>query len=135
MAECLTEPKKHLALDTDWASAAGMASLFIICAMLVVGRALQLLRGDWSPDPLTWQTWVVLAMCVWCIVRVHERRVQIVCLVVAIGPASRILLWLANESVETQITNAAFTRTIGGLMYLGACVYVMWWFKSKVTHV
>ena len=135
MEEPLAEPKKQLVLDTDWASAAGMASLFLICAMLVIGRALQLLRGDWSPDPLTWQTWMVLAMCVWCMVRVRERRVQIVCLMVAIGPASRVLLWLTKASIETQIANAAFTRTFGGLVDLGVCVYVMYWFKSKVAHV
>ena len=134
MVEGPKEPK-HLALDTDRASAVGMAVLFLICALLTIVRARQMLRGHWSPEPVTWQTWVVLAMCAWCAFLVRERRIQIVCLLVAVGPASRVLLWLTRASIETQLANAAFTQSIGGLLFLGTCIYIIWWFKSKIRHV
>jgi len=135
MAESVTEPKTHLALDTDWRTAVSMASLLLVCALLTISRVRQILHGHWSPGRLVWQTWVVLAMCAWCAIRVRERRVQIVCLLVAVGPASRVLLWLAHASIETQLANAAFTQTIGGFLFLGTCIYVVWWFKSKIRHV
>jgi len=135
MADLPAEPKKHLALDTDWGSAAAMALLLFVCAVLVAARARLVLRGHWAPEPLSWQTWVVFAMCAWCAIRVRERRVQIVCLLIAVGPASRVLLWLTHASIETQLANAAFTQTIGGFLFLGTCIYVVSWFKSKIRHV
>ena len=135
MAEPPAEPKKHLALDTDWGSAVGMALLFFLCALATIGRTMQMLHAHWSPEPVTWQTWFVLAMYAWCAFWVRERRIQIVCLLVAVGPASRVLLWLTRASIETQLANAAFTQSIGGLLFLGTCIYIIWWFKSKIRHV
>ena len=139
MAESLTEPKKHLALDTDWTSAAGMGFLLLLFLMLATRSAIRIVRGPWSVEPITWQTWLLVGMCAWsffCASRTpYERSIRIIGVLVAIGPVSRILLRMSHATIETELFNAAFVRGINGMLYVGGCLFVLWWFKSKIRYV
>jgi hypothetical protein len=135
MAESLAEPKKHLALDTDWGAALGMASLFVVCSLLAVRDLSGIVRGTQPGLTITWQTFLVLALYIFYSCTAPDRRVRIACMVVAMGPISRILLHILRTPVDTQLANAAFLRVMNLMVFVGACVYVSWWFSSKIRYV
>src|SRR5579859_5795077 len=134
MAEPLTSPQKHLALDTDWVSAAGMGFLLFICAMLACGAAIRIVHGSQLVSPVTWHTWLLLGMCILGFCGAPDRAVRLVTVVVAVGPASRILLWMSRATPATQLANAALVRMIDEALYVGGCLYALWWFKTKIRH-
>jgi hypothetical protein len=135
MAEYLAESKKHLALDTDWGAALGMAGLFVVCALLAARDLFGIVRGTQPGLTITWQTFFVLALYIFYAYIAPDRRVRIACMVVAMGPISRVLLRILGAPVDTQLANAAFLRVINLMVFVGACVYVSWWFTSKVRYV
>jgi hypothetical protein len=139
MADLLTEPRKHLALDTDWTSAAGMGFLLILLMMLATRSAIRIVHGPWTVEPITWQTWLLVGMCAWFFFSAsrtpYERSIRIISVLMAIGPVSRILLRMFHATIETELFNAAFVRVINGIVDLGGCVFVVWWFKSKIRYV
>ena len=139
MGECLTEPKRHLALDTDWASVVGMGLLLTLFLTLAARSAIRIVRGPWLVEPITWQTWILVGMCVWFFFSAsqtpYRRSIRITCVLAAIGPVSRIVLRMSHATIETELFNAAFVRVINGMLYVGGCLFVLWWFKSKIKYV
>lgn len=135
MTGSLTEPKKHLALDTDWTSAVAAVCGFFIFSFLSVGKIWMTLRGPLPVPKVGWLTPVVAGMYIYFGIGLKERLFKTACFVVAIGPVSRILLWLVRASPETQLVNAVFVTWIDIALYLGACTYIVYWFKTKVRHV
>jgi hypothetical protein len=138
MAEGVLEPKKRLALETDWTSAVGMTFLLILFLILAVRAALRIVHGPWTLEPITWQTWVLVGVSAWIFFRaraVGDRSMLFIGVLVAIGPVSRILLRLSHAAIGTELVNASFVRVINGLLYVGGCLFLLWWFKSKVRYV
>jgi len=42
---------------------------------------------------------------------------------------------MSHATIETELFNAAFVRVINGMLYVGGCLFVLWWFKSKIKYV
>ena len=137
MAELVQEPKQHLALDTDRGSAVAMVILFAICALSAATTMLKIVHRSqpFVSGTIPWQTWLVLAMCPVWFFGTRERLLRIICVAIAIGPLSRVLLWLLKAPADTLIANAAFLRVIDVMLYVGVCVYAPYWFKSKLRYV
>jgi len=53
----------------------------------------------------------------------------------ALSVASRILLQVLHATVETQLANAALLRVVDLALWIGGCVGILWWFKSKFKYV
>ncbi len=137
MAELAQEPKKHLALDTDRGSAVAMIILFAVCALSAATTMLKIVHRSQPvvSGTIHWQTWLVLGTCPVYFFGMRERLLRIICVVIAVGPVSRVLLWLLKAPLDTLIANAAFLRVIDLMLYVGVCVYAPYWFKSKIRHV
>jgi hypothetical protein len=135
MAESLTGPKKHIALDTDWQSALAMAAVFFISAFVGIGTAWITLRGTFRVSSSPWLTLALLAFGVYCCVVIPERSFRIAVVIFAVGPVVRIALWTAHASAETLLVNEIFVRWIHSGLYLAGCVYAVVWFRRKITHV
>ena len=94
-----------------------------------------IVRQPFAALPVTWLTPLVAAAYIYLAVKVPDRRVKLFAVLVAIGPVSRMSLWLMRASSQTQIINAVFILWIDTAVYLGACIYVIYWFKTKVRYV
>jgi hypothetical protein len=135
MSESLTEPKKHLALDTDWTSAAGAVGLFVICAFLGAATSWGTLRGTFKAGSPSWSTPLFAGWIIYCGIKISDKLFKTAAFVFAIGPVSRVILWSLRASTETRWTNEIFVRWIDTVLYFGVCVYVVFWFGSKIRHV
>jgi hypothetical protein len=135
MAESLTEPKKHLALDMDWASALGAVSAFFLCAFLAVATTWMTLRASFSVTSPSWWTPVFAAGLIYAGFSVPERKWRFGIFFFCIGPVSRIVLWLMKTSYQTRLTNEIFVRWIDSALYGAICVYIICGFRTKITHV
>ena len=135
MAELLTQPKKHLALDTDWQTALGMAAFFFICAVTALGSIRMALQGSFSVPDIGWATPLLAVACLYFACATPDRLLRLAAVVFAVGPISRTMLWLLHASKETQLINLFFVRWIDLGLFLGGCVYAIYWFRKKVTYV
>ena len=135
MTESLAQSKKHLALDTDWHSAAAMVALFVICASVGARELFEIVHATKPVITITWHSWLLLGMCVLWFGWGGERWFRTISLVVALGVASRIVLRVGNASVETQLADAALTRVIDLMVCGGGCAGISWWFSSKIRYV
>ena len=135
MAEVLPEPKKHLALDTDWLSAMGAVCGFFIAGSLGAAFVWMTVRGTFKVTSPSWLAPLVAATLIYAGIRTSEKLFKIAFFVFAIGPVSRIVLWLARASNETRLINEIFVRWIDTALFFAACVYVIYWFKTKVRYV
>jgi hypothetical protein len=134
MAELTQEPRKHLALDTDWPSATLAVCGFFLFAFLGVGMTWMTLRARFDVTPVSWLTPLVAASLMY--LGAHsERWLRVGTFVLAIGPVSRIILWLARASHETQFINEEFVRWIESALFFAGSIYVIYWFKTKIRYV
>src|SRR5579872_2671228 len=135
MAESLTEPKKHLALDTDWTSAGGAVVAFVMCGLLGVGTSWMTLQGTFKASSPVWWTPLFAGAIIYSGISISDKRFKVAAFVFAIGPLSRMILWSLRASTETRWINEFFVRWIDTALYFGVCVYVVFWFGSKIRHV
>jgi len=135
MAESLTGPKKHLALDTDWTSAAGAVSGFVMCAFLGVATTWMTLQGTFKAASPSWWTPLLAGSIIYCGITISDKLFKTAVFVFAIGPVSRMILWSLRASAETRWINEVFVRWIDTVLYFGVCVYIVFWFGSKTRHV
>jgi hypothetical protein len=135
MAEPLTGPKKQLALDTDWTSAAGAVGVFVICTLLGVVTTSVTLRGTFKAASPSWWTPLFAGWIIYCGITISDKLFKTAAFVFAVGPVSRMILWLLRASTETRWTNEIFVRWIDTVLCFGVCVYVVLWFGSKIKHV
>jgi hypothetical protein len=135
MGESMTAPKKQLALDTDWRSATAMTALFVICALIGARELFKIVHGAKPGIAVTWQTWLLLAVCASWSVWGGERWFRAVSLIMALSVASRVLLHLLNATVQTQLANAALLRVVDLILCAGGCAGISRWFKSKIRYV
>jgi hypothetical protein len=134
MAE-LTEPRKQLALDTDRGSAVAMVVLFVFCALFAARELFEIVRGTRPVIVIAWHTWLLLGLGILYCFGTRDRWFRAFCLILALSSASRIMLHVFDATVETQLANAALLRVIDLMLFVGGCVYIPWWFKSKVRYV
>jgi hypothetical protein len=136
MVETAAAPKKHLVLETDWTSALGMGLLFLFSCLAVAVKTRNILRGAVSLEPIAWQTWLLLGMAAYVFLSIrpseYRKTIRIVTVLVAIGPGSRIALGMLHASEDTQLANVAFVHVINDLIFVCVCLYVLWWFKSRI---
>jgi hypothetical protein len=135
MSGQLTDTKKRLALDTDWLTAAGMVALFLMSLCLGAGTIWITVRGTLTVSGVSWTTVLLAAAFLYFGFAVYERLFKIAAFLLASGPVSRIALSLLHASGETRRMNTIFTSWIDALVYLAVSVYVICWFRSKLTHV
>jgi hypothetical protein len=120
MAEFSAEPKRRLALDTDWRSAAG---------------AVWVLRGTFRAGSPSWWTPLFAGGMIYCGITISDKLFKTAVFVFAIGPVSRMILWSLRASSETRWINEIFVRWIDTALCFGVCVYVVHWCVSKIRHV
>jgi hypothetical protein len=131
----MAEPKKHLALDTDWTSAAGAVGLLLMCALLGVVTASMTLRGHFKAALPSWSTPLLAGSIIYCGITISDKLLKTAVFVFAIGPVSRMILWSFRASAETRWINEIFVRWIDTVLYFSVCVYVVFWFRSKIRYV
>ena len=122
MAESITEPEKHVTLDTDWQTALGMVAFFFICAVVGIVTAWMTLHGTFKVPSNSWLTLALLATAIYCGVVFPERSFRIAAIVYSVGPSVSIVLRIAHASAETLLINEIFVRWIHSGLYLAGCV-------------
>jgi hypothetical protein len=135
MSESLIQPRKQLALDTDWGSAVVAVWAFFLCALFGTVTGVFTLKNRFHVSSVHWWTPLFAAWVIYIGLSFPERLLKISAFVFSIGPISRIILWLVRASSETRLTNEIFVRWIDTALYFAGCIYVVWWFKSKVRYV
>lgn len=135
MTEQASESKSGLRLDTDWISGVGMLFLLIVGAILASVRFIQILHRSWPLESIHWQTWFCVGVGTVLLITVRERVFKLGLLLLLIGPVCRILLGVFKATPEIRLTSAPFLTVISLLLYAGVTIYVIWWFRSKISHV
>lgn len=136
MVESATAPKKHLALDTDWMSAVVALCAFFIFGLVGAASVWAMMRGKIGLESVTWWTQPLLAAgCIYGAIVLPDKRVRIAFLIFAIGPVSRMILWLGRASAQTRLTNEIFVRCIDIGLCFAICIYAVHWLRTKVRHV
>jgi len=135
MTETLTQPKKHLALDMDWASFMGAVFFFLIFLLFSFAKIWVTLHGRITVLSVAWWTPLFAAFLVCLVVRAEDKAVRVGAFVFAVGPLSRIILRLCRASCDTRLVNEIFVRWIEAALYTAICGYVPYWVVSKVRHV
>jgi hypothetical protein len=135
MAESVTEPKRHLALDTDWICGTMAAGVLIGC-LLLSGRVIwQVLTGANVEPRVSWYTVMLLFACIWAVTATESRILRLGFALVGLAPASRLALYLTHASIATQMMNAEVMRVVDAIALTMFCVYLVQWFKTKIKHV
>jgi hypothetical protein len=135
MADSLAKSKKYLALDTDWTSAGGAVAAFVVCAFLGVATSWMTLLGTFKASSASWWTPLFAGWIIYFGVSISDKLFKTGAFVFAIGPLSRMILWSLRASTETRWINEIFVRWIDTALCFGVCVYVCFWFGSKIRHV
>jgi hypothetical protein len=135
MAESLTEPKKHLGLDTDWTSAVVAVVAFFICGFLGVATSWITLRGTFKASSPSWWTPLFAGSIIYTGISISDKLFKTAAFFFAMGPLSRMISWLLRASTETRWINEIFVRWIDTALCFGVCVYIVHWFVSKIRHV
>jgi len=135
MAESLTAPKKHLALDTDWTSAGVAVAAFVMFGFLGAATSWMTLRGTFKALPPSWWTPLFAGGIIYFGISISDKLSKTAAFVFAIGPLSRMILWSLRASTETRWINEIFVRWIDTALYFAVCIYIVLWFGSKVRHV
>ena len=133
--ESLTQPKKHLALDTDWVSLMSAVLAFLIFLLLGTGMTWVTLSGRFRVSSATWWTPLFATFLLYVSAKAPDKVVRIGALILAIGPLSEIILWLCRASYQTKLINEVFVRWIDSVLYFAVCGYTLYRVKSKITHV
>lgn len=135
MVESATAPKKHLALDTDWMSAVIAVCAFFIFGLLGAAMARAMLQGKVSIGVVNWWTPLLVAGSIYLAIESRDKLFRVAILSYAVGPVSRTALWLERASAQTRSMNEIFVRCVDIGLFLGVCVYAVYWLKTKIRHV
>ena len=135
MAESLTEPKRRMALDTDWLTALNVICAFVACGLIGTALMWTTLQGSVKVSHPSWATPLFAGLLIYVAVKDSGKVFRTAVLVFAIGPVSRIVLWLLRASIETQLINEIFVRWVYVLLSFAGCAYSVYWFKTKIRHV
>jgi len=78
-------------------------------------------------------TWILPVFGVWFFLATNDRHIRAVMALLTLEEVSKIIFWL-SWAAAVQLTNAAIFRIANMVLFLGACIYVVWWFYSKVRR-
>lgn len=108
---------------------------FLMAAFMGTAFAWTIVREPFKVTPTSWSTPLLAALFIYSGIKITEKFFKIACFVFAVGPVSRIVLWLAQASNETRLINEIFIRWIDTALFFAACVYVIYWFSTKIRYV
>ena len=135
MTDEVTEPKTHLALDTDWMTALFTAACFVLCLLISLATIRQVLIAAPVKVRVTWDTWFLFWGSAWFAIQVKERTTKFGCISLSIVFGSRLVLMLVHASFQIQILNAEIMRVVELLVEIGICCYLANWFKQRTRRV
>jgi len=135
MVDSIPAPKKHLALDTDWMSAAMAICALFGFGLLSAAMVWTMLQGKISAGSVTVWTPFFLASLIYFGIEYRDKLFRVAISIGAIGPVSRIVLWIGHASPQTRLANEIFVRCTEIGLFFGICIYLIYWLKTKVRHV
>ena len=130
----VTEPKTHLALDTDWMTAILAAFSFLLCLLTVVATTRQVLIGSPAKVQVTWDTWFLFLAFGWLALQVRDRITKSGCVLLSIVFGSRLVLALVRVSLQVQVLNAQILRVVELVVMMALCYYLARWFKQRIRR-
>jgi multisubunit Na+/H+ antiporter MnhG subunit len=135
MAQAMTEPKKHLALDTDWLTALNVSFGLLFSILAAVGMTWSLLHTAIKAVSPSWSSPFLAVLLIYVAVKDSNKVFRASLIILAVSPISHIVLWLFRASTETRVLNEVFIRCSWiGLCFVG-CLYAIYWLSSKFKYV
>jgi hypothetical protein len=135
MSERRAETKTHLALATDWMSAAVAAMCFAVFLVSLVGRARQVLLNSPVRVNVTWEAPLLFVVFIWFAIQSRERIPRFGAGLLAIELGSRIAFAVVHATTQTQVMNAQVMRVVDLAVMIGICIYIASWFKHRIRRV
>lgn len=130
-----TEPKKHLALDTDGLTASLFAVCFVFCLLSIGFTVRNIVAGTPVAEKITWDTVFSFLAFAWLAIRSPERMERFGCGLLSAVFGSRLVLWALHVSTQIQILNAHVMRIVALVVMTGFCLYIAHWFKGRMKQV
>jgi hypothetical protein len=135
MTESVTEPKRRLALDMGWRTAAVFALFFCFC-LLAAGISLwSIFTAAPVSLKISWQTFFALLMASWGAWKFEQRIARFGIGLLVLSFSSKVLLASFHAPIDMQVFNAEIMRVVNVLLLVGICVWIILWFKPRVKRV
>ncbi|HLW86954.1 MAG TPA: hypothetical protein VKR57_00600 [Terriglobales bacterium] len=135
MAVALTKPKGQIALDTDWLTALNVSFGIFFGALAAIGLIWNLIHGPIKASHANWSSPLFVLGLIYLGARESNKGFKAVLYVLAVGPISRMVLWVLRASAQTYFFNEIFVRsTWAGLCVIG-WLYAIYWLKTKIKRV
>jgi hypothetical protein len=134
MAEHLTEPKGHLALDIGWRTAAAAIIGFVFCVLGAVVLAWKVTTVAPVEVRVTWQNVIVVLFGIWLTIEVRGRTTRFVLGLLLLASGSRLILAALHASIQTQILNGEIMRVVDLVVVAGFCCYIPYWFRRRIKR-
>jgi hypothetical protein len=115
------QEKTHLALDTDWMTAAFIAFCFVLCLLTIAATTRQVLVGGPVKAGVTWDTVFLFLAFGSLALRVRERIMKFGCVLLSIVFGSRFVLALVHTSLQIQLFNAQIIRVVELVVMIVLC--------------
>jgi len=130
------EPKKTLALDTDWITATLMAFLFLVLALyggFAVWRFTQGRFYVFTHAP-SWETYLlaVYGTCLWFMLK--DRWTRTLLALILVGPIVRVALYWLGSPAALRAAAPGFAFLHLGIIAL-AIVLLVSWFRKRAKLV
>lgn len=135
MSDSLIEPKKHLALDTDWASAFGMVLLFVLVSIMAAILAWTTLAGRWHLSKPTYTTGFLLVFGLWLIFDARDKWLKVAVGLLVADTMLEVLCAFMHVAMGTQIAVQLIARWVDVAVFVAMAVAAIVWFKSKIRYV
>jgi hypothetical protein len=135
MAEHLTEPKGHLALDMGWRTAMAAIIGFVFCVLGAAVLAWEVATVAPVEVRVSWQNVIVVLFGVWLAIEVRARATRFVLGLLLLASGSRLILAALHASIQTQILNGEIMRVVDLVVVAGFCCYIPYWFKRRIKRV
>ena len=135
MGESTAASKKHLALDTDWMSAAIAVCAIFAFGLLGAAMVWTMLHREVSSRSVTWWTPLLAAGFIYLAMESRDKLFRVVIVIYTIGPVSRTALWLARASAPTLFMNEILVQWMDTGLYFAICIYAVYWLLTKIRHV
>jgi hypothetical protein len=135
MSETIRQPKGRLTLDMGWRTAAAMLLFFWFCLLATVAGLWRIFTAAPISLKISWWTFLLLIAVSCFAVKVQQRAARYAAVLLALSCGSRILLVAIHASPAVQVFNAEITRVIDALIMTGLCIWIVTWFKPRVSRI
>jgi hypothetical protein len=135
MAKQSTEPKTHMALDTDWMTAVFVAFCFVLCLLTIAATTRHVLIGAPVKVQVTWDTVFLLLASGWLALGSRERVTKFLCGLFSIVFGSRLLLAVVHASAQIRVLNGEIMRVVELGAMVSLCFYCAHWFRQRIRRV